>query len=114
VVGEDQIERVGRRDGAFVGCPPHFGILLPRLLLRKMAVKTVRSPALPVSLHFLAEAGQLNSHGPIGSDSVIVVYLPFVSAIAPRRFGSDIVCRSPFQPRLGEIDNVAAQIGVIL
>jgi hypothetical protein len=39
----------------------------------------------------------LTSHCPVGSDSVIVVYLAFVGAIAPRWFGADVVRWSAFQ-----------------
>src|ERR1700722_10942584 len=55
----------------------------------------------------------LKSHCPVGSDSVIIVYFAFVGAIAPGRFGADVVCWSTFQLPLVEIDNVTAQIGVI-
>jgi hypothetical protein len=53
------------------------------------------------------------SHGPVGSDSVIVVYLAFVRAIAPRWFGADVVCGTAFQLPFVEIDNITCNIGVI-
>jgi hypothetical protein len=39
----------------------------------------------------------LTSHCPVGSNSVILVYLAFVGAIAPRWFGADVVRWSAFQ-----------------
>src|SRR4029077_8606457 len=53
------------------------------------------------------------SHGPVRSDTVIVVNLAFVGAVAPSWFGADVVRWSAFQLPLLEIDNVTAQIGVI-
>jgi hypothetical protein len=53
------------------------------------------------------------SHCPIASDPVIIVYFAFVGAIAPGRFGADVVCWSTFQLPLVEIDNVTAEIGVM-
>ena len=56
----------------------------------------------------------VTSPRPVGSDSVIVVYLAFVRSIAPSWFGADIVCGTAFQLPFVKIDNITSQLGVIL
>ena len=53
-------------------------------------------------------------HRPVRPDTVVVVYFAFVGAIAPRRFSADVVRWRAFQLLLVEINNVTAEVRVVL
>ena len=107
---------VGLWHQAFRGDRPRSG----RRLTVVVYFKRPRDHPAFVGLHALTDRKKsrrgwepLTSHGPVGSDSVIVVYLAFVRAITPRWFGADLVRRGAFQLLFVKIDNVTTQMGVI-